>query len=216
MHLTQLVCSMTSIPKFEGHNGPRRRHRYVPRIRGWSAKPTGLRSSRARPRKKGGSHGLFTTQCEETGGAPPGVNNRHLHLPQGRGAAAQRADGVQPSSAMRQGTGTETMRRSRMEVPFRGPARMPDRPNGSILSLVNRAVKSNIFMRDWKDREFMANTWSLWTKTTEAMCTVCGEYVTTWISPEGNGFCKYCFADRRAAESSAPVPRYMQELIPLE
>jgi hypothetical protein len=62
----------------------------------------------------------------------------------------------------------------------------------------------------------MATNWSLWTKTTEAMCTVCGEYITTWISPEGSGYCKYCFADRRAAESKAPVPRYLMELIPLE
>lgn len=29
-------------------------------------------------------------------------------------------------------------------------ARMPGRANGSILSLVNRAVNSNIFMRDWQ------------------------------------------------------------------
>ncbi len=48
------------------------------------------------------------------------------------------------------------------------------------------------------------------------MCTVCGEYVTKWISPEGSGYCKYCFADRRAAESPAPVPAYLKELIPLE
>jgi len=36
------------------------------------------------------------------------------------------------------------------------------RANGSILSLVNRAVKSNIFMNDWKGEIFMATTWSRW------------------------------------------------------
>jgi hypothetical protein len=93
---------------------------------------------------------------------------------------------------------------------------MPGRPNGSNLSLVIRAVKSNIFMNDWKGVIDMATNWSRWMRTTDAFCTVCGEYTTKWISPEGSGYCKYCFADRRAAESKAPVPRYLQEVIPLD
>jgi hypothetical protein len=93
---------------------------------------------------------------------------------------------------------------------------MPGRPNGSNLSLVIRAVKSNIFMNDWKGVIDMATTWSRWMRTTDAFCTVCGEYTTKWISPEGSGYCKYCFADRRAVESKAPVPQYLKELIPLD
>ena len=56
----------------------------------------------------------------------------------------------QQTSSMRQGTGTGTMRRSRMDHGASRGARMPGRANGSILSLVNRAVKSNIFMNEWK------------------------------------------------------------------
>ena len=81
MHLMQLVCSMTSIPKYEGHNVPRRRPKLGPRIRGWSARPTGLRSVHARLRKKRGSHGLSTMPCEGTGGGLHAANNRHLNLP---------------------------------------------------------------------------------------------------------------------------------------
>lgn len=62
----------------------------------------------------------------------------------------------------------------------------------------------------------MATGWSKWTNDTGALCTVCGEYETKWIAPEGVGYCKYCRADRRARENPAPVPQYMRELIPLD
>jgi hypothetical protein len=208
---------MTSTPKFEGQDVRRRKLRLELQTRGWSAKPTGLRSSRQRPRKNGGSLGLFTMPCEVTGGGLHADNPPHLSLPRRRVADVRLLDVcVQQTEQSGKATGTETMRRSRMESGDSPTARMPGRRNGSILSLVNRAVKSDIFLNGWYNRLGMTTPWSQWRRTTEALCTVCGEYVTRWISPEGNGYCKYCFADRRAAESPAPVPQYLKEAIPLE
>jgi hypothetical protein len=94
-------------------------------------------------------------------------------------------------------------------------ARMPGRPNGSNLSLVIRAVKSNIFMKGWHSplamRKFVKiDEWEEGPK-----CEACGEFDAKWLSLESRIiYCKYCHVYARGL--TAPVPEYMKELIPLE
>lgn len=147
------VLLMTSTPKCVVHNVPKRSELYELRIRGWSARPTGLRSGRARQRKNGGSHGLFTMPCEVIGGGPhAAISTAPLSssTPGGRSSGRNRLR--QQSCATGKATGIETVRRSRTESGVSQTARMPGRRNGSILSLVNRAVKSDIFLNGWNNR----------------------------------------------------------------
>jgi hypothetical protein len=60
----------------------------------------------------------------------------------------------------------------------------------------------------------MANSWSKWTGHT-VYCGRCREYETKWIDNRtGVGVCKYCHVEVRG--TSAPVPAYLKEVIPLE
>jgi len=93
------------------------------------------------------------------------------------------------------------------------PANNSGRANGSILSLVNRAVKSNIFMRVCQHPLSM-RTWLKWTGPT-VFCAICREFETKWINKStGIGCCKYCHVEQRGY--TEPVPEYLKELIPLE
>lgn len=93
------------------------------------------------------------------------------------------------------------------------PTNNSGRANGSILSLVNRAVKSNIFMNECQ-RVFSMRTWYKWNGPT-VFCGICREFETKWINKSsGIGCCKYCHVEERGVKE--PVPEYMKELIPLD
>jgi hypothetical protein len=127
----------------------RRSEQFELRIRGWSAKPTGLRSARPRQSRSGGTHGSFTTQCVAIDGARLGVHDRTSILLDARDADGQHR-AMYHCRCLDKAAGIGTVSEANGGCTLVQLARMPGRANGSILSLVNRAVKSNIFMNEWK------------------------------------------------------------------
>jgi hypothetical protein len=150
MNLIELVCSMTSIQKLEVQDVHGRSEQYELQTKGWSARLTGLRSAHARLRKRRGSHGWFTTQCEATVGGRLGAKT----APLSSSAPGHRCDASRNVSfpMLSKVTGNETMSRRRMESAPAPTARKPGRRNGSNLSLVIRAVKSDIFLNGCYNR----------------------------------------------------------------
>jgi hypothetical protein len=102
-----------------------------------------------------------------------------------------------------------------MDRSARSGARMPGRANGSILSLVNRAVKSNIFMKGCNSPLDMKRFVKIDECEQGPLCEACGEFEAKWLSNASRViYCKYCHVYARG--TSAPVPAYMKEMIPLE
>ena len=149
---------------------------------------------------------MFTMPCEATGGGLHAVNHRHLHLSQGTGRSLRLDEEcIIPIDDARSQEGWPGA-----PAP---PANNSGSANGSILSLVNRAVKSNIFMRVCQHPLSM-RTWLKWTGPT-VFCAICREFETKWINKSsGIGCCKYCQVEQRGLKE--PVPEYMKELIPLD
>ena len=83
------------------------------------------------------------------------------------------------------------------------------RANGSILSLVNRAVKSNIFLNNGRRRQVMLKYDEDWPRA----CMRCDEWEAKW-QVRAELICKWCDWETRAGQ--APVPAYLSEVIMLE
>jgi hypothetical protein len=116
----------------------------------------------------------------------------------------------QQTSSMRQGTGTGTVRRSRTDQGVSPGARMPGRANGSILSLVNRAVKSNILIKSWHTEAPMVLKYD---EDVQRACMRCTEWEAKW-QVRAELLCKWC--DWQSRSIQVATPAWLAEVVPLE
>lgn len=89
------------------------------------------------------------------------------------------------------------------------PANSPGRCNGSILSLVNRAVKSNILKYSWHTAGHMVLKYD---EDVQRACMRCSEWEAKW-QVRAELVCKWCDWETRSEQVATPA--WLAEVVPV-